>query len=375
MPGNFIKHLSLPKARLWEQLEGKRKVFSFELEITARCNNNCRHCYINLPAGDKKAKDKEISLARIKSIIDQAVELGALWCLITGGEPLLRKDFRDIYLYLKEKGLLVSVFTNATLIKPEHIALFKKYPPRDIEVTVYGLTKKTYESVARVPGSFKAFQRGLKLLLKNKIPVRFKVTVMRTNLKELGRISEFCRENTKDYFRFDPLLHLRYDSNQKKNKVIISERLSAEEIAFIERSDAQRKKKLTDHCQMFIHSEFEHIKCNHLLHCAAGMINFVVGFDGFFRLCSSLCHSQCVYDLKKGTLAQAWKEFVLKVRDRRSNSEEFLKKCRVCAIRELCIWCPAHAHLETGRMDGFVDYFCEVAHARAEHLKKPLPVS
>jgi len=79
----------------------------------------------------------------------EAVELGAFWCLITGGEPLLRKDFADIYLCLKNKGLLVSVFTNATLLNRDHIELFKKYPPRDIEVSVYGVTPETYESVTR----------------------------------------------------------------------------------------------------------------------------------------------------------------------------------------------------------------------------------
>lgn len=375
MPDRFADNVFLPEAHLWEGSQGKRFVLSFDLEITARCNNNCRHCYINLPAADKQAQKKEISLSRIKKIIDQAVELGALWCLITGGEPLLRKDFPDIYLYLKKKGLFVSVFTNATLISPKHIELFKKYPPRDVEVTVYGVTKETYQAVTRAPGSFKAFSRGVELLLKNNIPVRFKTTVMRENLKELDKISEFCRARTKDYFRFDPLLHLRFDQNQRKNKEIIAQRLSADQIAFIERSDTQRRKTLEDNCHLFMHPEFEHIKCNHLFHCGTGMLNFVVSFDGFFRLCSSLCHPECIYDLKKGQLAQAWQEFVLKVRDRRSDRDDFLKKCRVCTIRDLCIWCPAHAYLETGRLDSFVDYFCEVAHARAENLKKHMPVS
>ena len=62
-------------------------------------------------------------------------------------------------------GLLVSVFTNATLVTAEHAALFKKYPPRDIEVTVYGASQETYERVTRRAGSFSAFQRGLDRLL------------------------------------------------------------------------------------------------------------------------------------------------------------------------------------------------------------------
>jgi MoaA/NifB/PqqE/SkfB family radical SAM enzyme len=127
---------------LWEKLKRKRALISFDLEVTARCTNNCRHCYINLPADDRAAMTAELSVDEIRAIADEAISLGALWCLITGGEPLLRDDFFDLYRALKRKGLLVSVFTNATLINMEHIKLFKNFPPRDIEVTIYGVTKK-----------------------------------------------------------------------------------------------------------------------------------------------------------------------------------------------------------------------------------------
>jgi sulfatase maturation enzyme AslB (radical SAM superfamily) len=94
-------------------------------------------------------------------------------------------------------------------------------------------------------------------------------------------------------------------------------------------------------------------------------LRFNVGYDGFFRLCSSLWHPDTVYDLKKRTLKEAWEKFVPKVRDMRSGSKEFLQKC---SIINLCLWCSAHAYLETGKMDAVVDYFCKVAHARAETL-------
>src|SRR5665648_38573 len=153
-PESFVSSTSLPEFNLWQKLANRRVPLSFDLELTARCNNACSHCYINLPAGDKKARQKELTLDEISGIADQAVELGALWCLISGGEPLLREDFADIYVMLRRKGLLLSVFTNACLINEEHVALFQKYPPRDIEVTVYGVTQETYERVTQRPGSY-----------------------------------------------------------------------------------------------------------------------------------------------------------------------------------------------------------------------------
>ncbi|MDP2924716.1 MAG: radical SAM protein [Candidatus Omnitrophota bacterium] len=342
------------------------------MEITARCNNNCRHCYINLPANDKETISNELSFKEIKNIVDQAVELGALWCLITGGEPLLREDFFDIYLYIKKKGLLISVFTNATLITQEHIKFFKRYPPRDIEVTVYGVTKETYEKVTGNSGSFRAFKFGLSLLLKNNIKVRLKAMALRSNVHELPEIARFCRERTKDYFRFDPFLHLRFDGDAARNRQIQRERLSPKEIVALEKLDSERSAALEKNCSKLINPDFSHINCDHLFHCGAGQGSFTVSYDGFFRLCSSLCHPDCVVDLKKESLKDAFENFTLKVRDMHSKRKEFLAKCRKCPIINLCMWCPAHAYLETGELDMPVDYFCEVAHARAEGLVKEI---
>jgi radical SAM protein with 4Fe4S-binding SPASM domain len=366
----FQGSLPLDQFSLWEKTREKRIPFSFELELTARCNNDCRHCYINLPAGDKVAKDKELSLEEIKEIVDQAVSMGALWCLITGGESLLREDFSSIYLYMKKKGLLVSVFTNATLITQEHVRLFQKYPPRDIEVTVYGVTQETYERVTRRVGSYDAFMRGLSLLLEREIKVRLKAMALRSNLHEMPEITRFCREKTKDYFRLDPFLHLRYDGDQKRNEEIRSERLSPDEIAALEASDPERFEALKNSCGRLIVSDSSFADCNHLFHCGAGNDSFTVSYNGLLRLCSSLWHPDCVYDLKKGNLKEAWQTFIPQVREMRSNRREFLAKCRGCSIVNLCMWCPAHAHLETGAMDAPVDYFCRVAHARPELLGK-----
>lgn len=367
--------LGMQQFPLWDKLKDKRVPLSFDLELTARCNNYCRHCYINSPANDPAARARELSLAEISHIADEAVSLGAIWCLITGGEPLLRTDFAEVYLMLKRKGLLVSVFTNATLVNEDHVALFKKYPPRDIEVTVYGVTQETYERVTRRAGSFAAFRRGLDWLLEGGVEVRFKAMALRSNLHELPAIARFCRERTKDYFRFDPLLNLRPDGNPARNEEIRAERLSPAEIVAIERADEQRFSALEKECDKLIVPEFAHSACDHLFYCDAGNGSFSVSYDGLFRLCSSLWDPECVYDLRKGSLADAWQNFVPKVRDMRSNRKTFRETCRACPIINLCLWCPAHAHLETGELDGAVPYFCEVAHARAAAIEESAKAS
>ncbi len=361
--------IEIQQFKLWDRLQAKRAPVSFDLEITARCNNDCRHCYINLPAGDPAAQASELTVAEILAIARDAAGMGAIWCLLTGGEPLLREDFAELYLGLKRLGLLVSVFTNACLITSAHVDLFQKYPPRDIEVTAYGVTRETYEHVTRRPGSFKAFLHGLDLLLRSGLKVRLKAMAMQSNLHEHSAIADFCRARTKDFFRFDPQLHLRFDGDPARNAEISAERLTPEQIAALEYADEKRFGALQKTCETLIKKEFACAGCNHLFLCGAGEGSFTVSYDGRFRLCSSLWAPGTTCDLRAGTLREAWERFVPQVRDLRSANPQFLETCSRCELVDICLWCPAHAHLETGMMDGATPYFCAVAHARAALLK------
>ena len=83
-------------------------------EITSRCNFNCKMCYIH-----DNAAQGELSAAEWIEIGRQAAGAGMVFLLITGGEPLIRKDFPEIYLGLKKLGLLISINTNASLLTDE----------------------------------------------------------------------------------------------------------------------------------------------------------------------------------------------------------------------------------------------------------------
>src|SRR4030042_1207561 len=90
----------------------KRIPLDVSLELTYRCNNRCVHCYCNLPSNNTKALEEELTTEEIKKILNELSSMGSLWLLITGGEPILRNDFAEIYLYAKKKGFLITLFTN-----------------------------------------------------------------------------------------------------------------------------------------------------------------------------------------------------------------------------------------------------------------------
>jgi radical SAM protein with 4Fe4S-binding SPASM domain len=362
--GSATENLLLRDFPLWhQQAKEDRALFSFELEITARCNNRCRHCYINLPEKDETAIKQELTTDEILAIAKKAASLGALWCLITGGEPLLRPDFPEIYIGLKKLGFLVSLFTNATLINESHIRLFRKYPPRSLEVTVYGVTEKTYEAVTRRKGSFSEFMEGMDLLLEGRVNVSLKTVVIRSNVEELTAISSYCRKRSAEPFRFDPLLHLRLDRNPKKNREIILERLSPEDIASVEHSDAIRLAALRKQCTT-LPGELETNDVPSLFFCRAGLEECTVGWDGNLRLCNSLYHPRMMFDLRKGSLTDAWRNFIPSIRAMRPSARSFDRSCANCRLLSLCMWCPAHAFLESGHTEHPVQYFCNVAKER-----------
>jgi hypothetical protein len=95
-----------------------------------------------------------------------------------------------------------------------------------------------------------------------------------------------------------------------------------------------------------------------------------VSCNGLFRLCPALWQRDCLYDLRRGTLAEAWFDFTPRVRAITSDNPEFLETCRLCPLMNQCQWCPAQAHLECGSMDERCEYFCRVAHTRAEAFGK-----
>lgn len=380
----MVNRIEIQNLPLWDRLNANGIPIAFELELTARCNNNCRHCYINLPPYDKLAQAKEMSLDQIEAIADQAVELGSLWVTLTGGEPLLRPDFFDVYLMFKKKGFLINLFTNACLISDRHIQLFKKYPPRDIEVTVYGITENTYEAVSRVPGTYRAFRRGLDLLLANGMPVTLKAVSLQSNKHELTAISEFCQDKTHRPFRFDPFLHLRYDRDAIRNEEIKQERLEPEEIVSLEMGDETRFHSMQQNCESLIKLDtMDHQKCasctehfgckqysdfSKLFRCGIGVNEFNVSYDGQLRLCSSLSAPNTTVDLRSIFLKQGLSELKTRIKEMQTQSIAILETCKSCPISNLCMWCHATAYLETGDMEGEVAYFCAVAHSRAAAL-------
>jgi len=121
---------------LHKQAAARRVPISGTIEVTRRCNLRCVHCYNNLPLGDDEARESELTYEEHCRILDDISEAGCLWILYTGGEPFAREDFLNIYTYARKKRLLLTVFTNGTLITPRIADYPVQWRPVSIEITL-----------------------------------------------------------------------------------------------------------------------------------------------------------------------------------------------------------------------------------------------
>ncbi len=165
----YVTRRELGEQPLWRQ--ATPPVGRLDIELTERCDNDCVHCCICLPEHDDEARRREMSTADVQAVLTQAAALGALSVRFTGGEPLIRDDFEELYLFARRLGLKVMLFTNARGVTPAIADLLARVPPLEpVEVSVYGMSAHTYDGATRRRGSYAQFRRGVELLLERGVP-------------------------------------------------------------------------------------------------------------------------------------------------------------------------------------------------------------
>lgn len=361
----YVLKVSSQKASLWKK--EKPLVSHLDVELTERCNNNCIHCGINLPAGDPAAKKRELSTAAIKDILKEAASLGCLTVRFTGGEPLLREDFEELYLHARKTGLKVILFTNATLVTPSLADLFSRIPPlEEIEISVYGMKKTSYEAVTRTPGSFEAAWRGINLLLEKKVPFVVKSALLPPNREEVEDFEAWASEIPwmDDVPPYSVFFDLHCRRNEKKNQTIQGLRPAPElGVEFLARRKERYLKEVGAFCSKFIGPPGDS-----LFACGAGLGGACVDAYGMIQLCMGLRHPDTVYDLKRGSLKEAVTRFFPKLHKIKAKNLEYMARCAHCFLKGLCEQCPAKSWAEHGTLDTPVDYYCEIAHTEARVL-------
>jgi radical SAM protein with 4Fe4S-binding SPASM domain len=342
------------------------KLGSLDIELTERCNNDCIHCCINLPASDKKARQRELTTEKIKELLKQAEKLGCMKVRFTGGEPLLRTDFEELYIFTRRMGMKVLLFTNARLIIEKLADLFNRIPPLvTIEITVYGMHKDSYEAVTRAKGSFAQFRRGVNLLLERKIPFIVKSALLPQNQREIDEFETWA--NTILWMTKGPSYSMFFDlrnrfDDEEKNRLISSLRLDPEEgLAILTRNTNRYREGINEFASKFMRPPGDK-----LFNCGAGC-GICIDAYGIAQPCMGVRAPDLTYNTADFSLESILENFK-GLKDMHSTNPDYLNRCAKCFLKGLCEQCPAKSWTEHQTLDTPVEYLCEVAHAQARFM-------
>ena len=323
---------------------------SATVELTYGCNLRCVHCY----NPTHRVLPRELTTQEIASILPQIAGLGVLNLTFTGGEALTRPDVFEIFGQAKRLGFVLGLITNATRITERIADKLGTIGFDSVNVSIYGATAATYESVTGIRGSFAAFLRGLGALAAQKAPALVRMPVMTLNAEEISQAKALA-ESYGFRFQYCLEIHPRTDGDRSP----LDYRLSAHEKVRV--NEFMLGERAFDHGR----SDESCLAGGTFIDCSCGRDQFAITPYGEMNLCVAFPIPK--YDLRRGTVKDGWE--VLK-RTVRSASPNERYDCPNCDVRPVCRQGRNDAWLETGDMSVCLPHFKDLARLEKRHADR-----
>lgn len=294
------------------------------IDLTYRCNNNCRHCWLRI-APSAPEKKKELSFEEIKDIVEQSRKLGTRKWSISGGEPMLRPDFADIFEYITSRSMPYSLNTNGTLITPQIAQLMKRKGTK--MVALYGATPKVHDHITRNPGSFDATMRGFAYLKEAGAGVMVQLIPMKDNYHEFDAMVTLAKSLGKHYRIGASWLYLSACGDPAVNTEIERQRLTPEQVIKLDTPNIPSDERMAA-----VHSCGSRKQGDDRVfaQCVENRRDFHVDPYGGISFCSFIKDPALRYDVRKGTVEEAWETFIPLLADTVRGTREYTHGCASC---------------------------------------------
>lgn len=171
-------------------------------DLTSRCNLHCKHCVV-----DAGTSCEELTLSECCRLIDEMAFFGVQQLILSGGEPMLRKDFFEIAEYASSKGLSLQVATNGTLID-NAAALWMAKIGVFAQVSLDASTAEVHDEFRQCSGSWNRTVKGVKFLVEAGVPVTLAAVVTKANIDQIPELYDFASKLGVEAFRILPFVPL-----------------------------------------------------------------------------------------------------------------------------------------------------------------------
>jgi radical SAM protein with 4Fe4S-binding SPASM domain len=334
-----------------EHFKGKPHLIDVQIELTSRCNERCVHCYI---PHENKLHDMEPAL--LYDVLNQCRDMGVLNLTLSGGEPMLHKNFCDFLRKAKEYDFSINILSNLTLLNDEIIAEMKANRLSSVQVSLYSMKPEIHDSITAVPGSFVKTRNAILKLIENDLPLQISCPTMKQNKNCFVDVLNWAHEHkaraTTDYImmaRYDHTtgnLDNRLDLNEVGhiiNAVIQNDRTYQEEVVKADFAALDTRDISNDRvCGVCISSIC--MIANGNVYPCAGWQDYIVG------------------NVREKHLREIW-ENSARVKYLRSLRKKDFPRCLACGDKNFCAMCMVRNANENPEGDPLKinEHFCRVA--------------
>ena len=319
-------------------IEPGEQLYSATIEVTYKCNERCRHCYI---VDDSK---DELSTTKIKSLLDELCELNVLNVTFTGGEFFIRNDAFDILEYAYSKRFLIDIFTNGNLIDGNDFIRLKRVWPRCVHFSLYSFIAEKHDAVTQIEGSFEKTLNSIRSCIDIGIPVNIKTPIFSETRGDIKGVVELADE-------LGCSVELGRNITPKKNGDLspLKMKISSEHD---EADTIQTIRKLVytldDSSESLIRSDKL---------CGAGDRSISINPYGDVFPCNMLqikignINLQAIKDIWTSSDRLKWWRSV--------NKRSLKNGCENCELANECVFCPGEAMMRTGKPLSKYDDACQ----------------
>jgi radical SAM protein with 4Fe4S-binding SPASM domain len=345
---------------LEEHFKDKPHLMSLQIEVTSKCNERCVHCYIPY-----ENRTTDIDPELLYDVLDQCKTMGVLDLTLSGGEPMLHKNFSEFLRKCKEYDFSVNILSNLTLLNDEIIAEMKANRLSSVQVSLYSMNPEIHDGITQLKGSFEKTKANILKLIENDIPLQISCPTMKKNKNCFVDVIRWAQEQ-KVRATTDVIMMARYDGTTEN----LANRLSLDEVEKIFNDIIENDIKYQDAMKIADYDKADKRDISNDIVCGVCVTSIGMVANGNIYPCPGW-QSYVLGNVKETPLKEIW-ENSERVKYLRSLRKKDFLKCLKCPDRSFCAMCMVRNANEHPSRDPLAinEHFCKVAKVNREIVLK-----